>query len=232
MPGSIVLAGGDEFRPGCEEMDSIILKATGVEPAKVLVLPTAAVTGPQNAASDGVRHFARLGAQASELMVLNRRQAGLPFDEELIKEVSGASVIYFTGGSPEHLLATLRGSKLLDRLREELSRGAVLGGSSAGAMVMGSMMWVRSSREWVEGLGVAEGLVVLPHHEGGNPDTIVKWLDSTGVPPELKALGIDARTCSFGTPGNWKVLGFGRVTVYQNGSWTTFNSGESLPQGT
>ena len=227
MPGWIILAGGEEFRSGCEEMDSTILKAAGKEPAKVLILPTAAVTGPEKAASDGVRHFSRLGALASELMVLDERQAN---ESGFVEAVTGASVIYFTGGSPDHLLATLRGSKLLERLRQELERGAILGGSSAGAMVMGSMMRRPSSGPWVEGLGIAEGLAILPHHEHSDPTAVARDLASA-VPPGLKVLGIDARTCCFGAPGNWKVLGSGKVTVYQNGSWTTFNSGDSLPQG-
>ena len=227
MGGHIVLAGGEEFRSGCEEMDSYILRATGADPARVLVLPTAAVTGPQKAASDGIRHFSRLGALASELMVLRPDQAN---DEELIQTVSDASVIYFTGGDPDHLLATLKGSKLLARLQEALSDGAVLGGSSAGAMVMGSMMRRPSSREWVEGLGIAEGLVVLPHHENADHTAVAHEL-AMAAPPGLTVLGIDARTCCFGSPGNWKALGSGSVTAYQNGSWITINSGESLPQG-
>ncbi len=228
MPGQIVLAGGEEFRLRCEEMDSFILEATGKRPARVLVLPTAAAfSGPEKAASDGVRHFARLGAVASELMVLDQEQAS---DEELIKAVSGASVIYFTGGSPDHLLETLQGSKLLDCLQRELNAGAIVGGSSAGAMVMGSMMRRPSSREWVQGLGIAEGIAVLPHHERSDPARVAQELART-VPPELKVLGIDARTCCFGTPGSWRVLGPGRVIAYQNGSWTAFSSGQILPQG-
>ena len=225
MPGEIVLAGGEEFRSGCEGMDSAILESTGKAPPRVLIIPTAAVTGPEKAASDGVKHFSRLGANASQLMVLDQQHAN---DEELAREVSGASVIYFTGGDPGHLLATLRGSKLLDRLLEELGNGAVLGGSSAGAMVMGSMMWNRSSDGWVDGLGIADGVAVLPHHEKGDPATVARWFDEKS-PKGLKALGIDARTCCFGRPGSWKVLGSGTVTAYQKGSWTTFASGESLP---
>ena len=228
MPGEIILAGGEEFRSGCEGMDSFILGSTGSERPKVLILPTAAITGPEKAASDGVRHFGRLGADASELMVLAREQAD---DEGFIEPVSRASVVYFTGGSPEHLLATLKGSKLLSRLQEELKRGAIVGGSSAGAMVMGSLMWQPSSKQWVHGTGIAQGLAVLPHHETGDPATVVSWLERTGVPSDLKVLGIDAQTCCFGTPGNWKALGSGKVTAYSGGAWTTFDSGEELPKG-
>ena len=228
MPGLIALVGGDEFRPGCEDIDRAIMAATGVEPPIVLVVPTAAVTGPQKAASDGVRYFTSLGGQASDLMVLNRSDAE---DEGLATAISGASVIYFTGGDPEYLLATLRESKLLSSIREELGNGAVLAGSSAGAMVMGSMMWSRSSKRWVQGLAIAEGVSVLPHHEQGNPTTIAEWLESTGLPQQTKVLGIDARTACLGSPGSWRAIGSGKVTTYRNGTWTTFSSGQSLPQG-
>ena len=225
MPRAIILAGGDEFRSNCVEMDSQILQSTEVETPRVLIVPTAAVTGPQKAASDGVRHFSQLGADASALMVLDEKHAN---DEELIGPVSQASVVYFTGGSPEHLIGALRGSALFGRLEDMLSKGMVLGGSSAGAMVLGSMMRGPSRREWVAGLGVAEGLGVLPHHERSDPSTVAGEL-ARSAPTGLKVLGIDAQTCCFGLPGSWKVLGSGKVTAYGDGSWTTFSAGESLP---
>ena len=227
MPGGIVLAGGDEFRPGCEEMDSTILKATGAKPPKVLIVPTAAVPAPEKAALNGVRYFSSLGAVASTLMVLGREEAN---DREFIRDVPWASMVYFTGGSPDHLLSTLQGSALLNHLIEALDAGAVIGGSSAGAMVMGSLIRSPSSLEWAGGLGLVPELAVLPHHENSDPPMVARDLAKT-VPPEMKVLGIDARTCVFGTPGRWRVLGVGNVTTYRDGSWATFGSGESLPKG-
>ena len=111
MPGGIALVGGDEFRQGCEDMDREIMRASGQAPAQVLVIPTAAVDGPSKAAGNGVRHFSSLGGSASQLMVLDRSQAE---DAELVQAVDGAGVIYFTGGNPDYLLNTLRGSRLLE----------------------------------------------------------------------------------------------------------------------
>ena len=91
MPGAIVLAGGEEFRAGCEVMDSAMLESTGASPPRVLILPTAAVTGPHKAASDGVTHFSRLGAAAAELMVFGPEEAE---DEGLVGSVEGASVVF------------------------------------------------------------------------------------------------------------------------------------------
>ena len=227
MTGAIALVGGDEFRPGCEEMDRFILAAMGEYPASVLVLPTADVTAPQKAASNGVGYFSSLGAMASGLMVLDREHAD---DENFIKPISETSLVYFTGGSPEHLLATLWGSRLLDSILQHLASGKVIGGSSAGAMVMGSMIRHPSSGEWAHGLEIAHGLAVLPHHENRDPEAVARDLANT-APPGLKVLGIDARTCCFGAPGSWRVLGFGKVTAYEDSSWTTFNAGEKIPEG-
>ena len=227
MPGTIALVGGDEFRVGCEEMDREVMRASGKAPARVVIIPTAAVTGPAKAANDGVTHFAALGGRSSQLMVLEPEHAN---DADFVAPVADADVVYFTGGSPDHLLATLRGSELLRRLIEGLERGLVLGGSSAGAMVMGSVMRRPSSGGWVEGLGVAPGIGVLPHHERRVPAEVAAELRQL-APDGIVYLGIDARTGVIGGPDNWRVSGFGKVTVYRYGDYTVYGDGEQLPPG-
>ena len=110
MTGELSLVGGEEFRPGCEDMDREIIRASGQNPSRVLIIPTAAVTGPAKAANDGVTHFASLGADAGQLMVLDRSHSD---DADFVQAVEEAGVVYFTGGSPDHLLATLKDSQLL-----------------------------------------------------------------------------------------------------------------------
>ncbi len=228
MAGSIALVGGDEFRSTCEEMDRHILTTIPEEPAKVLIVPTAAASdNPVMAASNGVRYFSSLGATADQLMVVDREQAN---DEALFSSINDASVIYFTGGNPDHLLTTLRGSKLQQKVMEALSGGCVLAGSSAGAMVLGSAMR-RPSGGWVEGLEVAKGVAVLPHHERRNPEEVMRSLAAESVPEGLWVLGIDGATCCFGGPGDWRVLGLGKVTLYQGDRWRSFGPGEKLPEG-
>ena len=225
MPGQICLVGGEEFRVGCEAMDLEIMAASGGNPARVVVIPTAAVTGPAKAANDGVTHFGKLGGDASQLMVLEREHAE---DAGFVQPSRDADVVYFTGGSPDHLLATIKDSQLLAALLELLERGSVLAGSSAGAMVMGSMMRRPRGGGWVEGLGLVPGVAVLPHHENRDPEETSRELQSQG-PSGLTVLGIDARTGCLGGPGAWKVVGSGRVTVYQDGEWGVFESGQQLP---
>ena len=228
MDGLIALVGGDEFRPGCEVMDTYLLEAVKPRPAMVLIIPTAAAAeNPSKAASDGVRHFSRLSAQASELMVLDGAHAN---NEALCDAISQATHVYFTGGNPNHLLDVLRDSLLLQRLTVWLAGGGVLAGSSAGAMVMGSSMRRPGEGQWIHGLGLVEGVAVLPHHEGRDPASVAKGLKETAV-RGLAVLGIDARTCCVGGRDDWRVIGVGKVTLYRDGEWQTFNSGESLPPG-
>ncbi len=225
MPGDIGLVGGEEFRVGCEEMDREIMRASGQDPARVVIIPTAAVTGPKKAANDGVRHFSSLGGDAESLMVLDRSHAD---DAGLAGSLAGAGVIYFTGGSPDHLLTTLRDSLLWRAILEAADQGAVLAGSSAGAMVLGEMMRRPRLGGWVDALGVYPGLAVLPHHESSDPaQTSSQLLSQTSG--GLTVLGIDARTGCLGRPGSWRVVGSGRVTVYQGAGWQVYDSGAHLP---
>ena len=224
MPGEIGLVGGEEFRQRCEEMDVAIMRASGQDPARVVIVPTAAVTGPAKAANDGVTHFAKLGAAAEQLMVLEREQAD---DPKFANAVAGAGVIYFTGGSPDHLLTVLRDSRLLQSIRSALENGAVLAGSSAGAMVMGALMRRPRLGQGVDGLALTPGVAVLPHHERSDPEETSKQLQAQ-VPSDITVLGIDARTGCLGQSGSWRVVGSGEVTVYQGDKWQIFNSGDSL----
>lgn len=225
MAGTIVLCGGDEFRVGCEEMDREVMRASGKDPASVIIIPTAAVTGPAKAANDGVVHFGGLGGSSSQLMVLESSQAN---DAAFVAPVSEADVVYFTGGSPDHLLATLRGSALFRLLTDGLEQGLVLGGSSAGAMVMGTVMRRPSSGGWVDGLGIVPNVAVLPHHERRDPAEVLAELHDS-APADMVYLGIDARTAVIGGPGDWKVSGFGKVTVYRLGDHAVYGAGEQLP---
>ena len=205
MAGEFGLVGGEEFRTGCEEMDREIMRASGQDPARVLVIPTAAVTGPAKAANDGVTHFGSLGGNAGQLMVLDRSQAD---DLSFVEPSGDAGVVYFTGGSPDHLLATLRDSHLLKTILAAVDSGAVLAGSSAGAMVLGSFMRRPSAGGWVEALGIVPGVAVLPHHERQDPEQTSRSLRSD-APAGLTALGIDARTGCLGRPGPMEGGGLG-----------------------
>ena len=137
-------------------------------------------------------------------------------------------VVYFTGGSPDHLLETLADSQLLQNIMDAVAAGAVLAGSSAGAMVMGSLMRRPRSGGWIEALGIVPGVAVLPHHERSDPKETSKQLQAQ-VPADITVLGIDARSGCLGRPGSWRAVGSGNVTVYRGTDWQVYCAGQNLP---
>ena len=223
MAGPIALVGGDEFRDGCEPMDREILDATGASRPRVLIVPTAAARqNPSKAAANGVAYFEGLGAEADSLMVLDSEDAG---DYGLVSRVRWADVIYLTGGDPAHLLNVLRGSRMLESVKEAVSGGAVLAGSSAGAMVLGEWMRYGGVRP---ALGLLDGLAVLPHHERSTPDVVAAELAETAYPGGF-VLGIDAGAACLGGRDGWRVAGKGSVVLYSRGAWRRFRSGDAAP---
>ena len=222
MIGNIALVGGEEFRPGCEKMDGALLNATGVRSPRVLVVPTAAAfENPYKAARNGVNYFSDLGANASSLMVLDSVSAD---DERILTPVDDAHIIYFTGGDPRYLLATLTESLFLNKLKYAHQQGAILVGSSAGAMVLGSWMKLGG---WVEALGIADGFAVIPHYEDGGPTKMAKGLEDTPY-SDLVILGIDSKVCCFGLGLEWEVIGTGSVTVYSGTRHQKYHNGQSM----
>ena len=226
MNGRLALVGGDEFRAGCEAMDAAIIAASGKASPVALIVPTAAAfENPARAADNGARHFAALGADAAPLMALNRQDAA---DPAIAAEIDAADIVYFTGGNPAHLLDALRESALLAAVRRGLSRGMILAGSSAGAMVLGSHMRFRGA--WTPALGLAGNLAILPHHERADPAAAFADLWKSAPANLAAAVGVDGRTGIIREPaaGAWRVLGAGRATIYRRERWERAESGDAF----
>ena len=223
----ILLVGGDEFRGAGREMDGRLLALTGVGRPRVAIIPTAAAfENPQRAASNGVNHFASLGAEAVGVAVTERADADNP---GRAGQVADADVIYFTGGSPEHLLATLAGSVFLEAVIDAVDGGAILAGSSAGAMALGARMRRPSARgATTAALGLIPGVMTLPHHERSDPATVASEL-AGGDTGGLTVLGIDGATGVLLEPGRATALGAGNVAVYRAGGWQRYANGAVIP---
>ncbi len=103
----------------------------------------------------------------------------------------------------------------------------MVAGSSAGAMVMGARMWGFDDG-WLEGLGLAAGVVIVPHHASN----VARWQVgriSEGLPEGVTLLGIDEATAAYGDGGGrWQVAGADQVTVYAGGEAVAYADGGSF----
>ncbi len=220
----LALIGGDEFRPACDELDRLLLRRAGPAP-RVAILPTAAAhERPKLAGENGRRHFERLGAAAEVVPILTRHDAD---DERLARALAGFSLIYLTGGNPWYLRDTLAGSPAQQALEEALDRGALVAGSSAGAMVLAEHL--RGQRGgWEAGLGLVRGIAVLPHHERADAKQTLALVAQ--LPAGARALGIERCTGAVLAEGKWRVAGAGQVRLYsQQAEPEAFGGGSAVP---
>ncbi|MGD8688051.1 MAG: Type 1 glutamine amidotransferase-like domain-containing protein, partial [Syntrophobacterales bacterium] len=125
-------------------------------------------------------------------------------------------LIYMLGGSPQHLEQTLAGSAGWKAMLMAYEAGAVIGGSSAGAMVLCDYYYDPFAEEVLQGLGLVFGCCVLPHHNTFGQNWASLLVDML---PDTILIGIDERTGMLddGPDGRWQVYGQGEVTLYRRG---------------
>jgi cyanophycinase len=210
-PGPLALVGGAEWGDQCT-FDAGLLAAS--EGAEVLVLPTAAAyEHPDRAVATARRHFEALGGQVRGLMVLSRTDAE---DSANAAAVHDARFIYLGGGSPLHLRSVLKDSKVWQALEEAWHGGAVVAGSSAGAMALCDPMIDPRGGALTLGLGLIEQIAVLPHANTWSPEKAHRTFSlATGG---LRIAAIDEQTALIRDPeGAWRFEGVGAVQVFVDG---------------
>ena len=222
MAGWLALAGGAEFQPGCEDADRTLVDAAGGAGARVAILPTAAAAegAPGMAAANGVKHFNRLGAHATGVMIVDMATAN---DAALAAQLAFARLIYMAGGDPGYLLRSLKGSLAWRVMLDAWSEGAVLAGSSAGAMVLCDAMWNPRTRRVESALAMVRRAAVIPHHRPvtGWAGQLRSELDIT-----FSILGIAEQTSLIWNGMTWQVAGPGDVTIYSHGQIAVHPTGD------
>jgi cyanophycinase len=213
-PGLLALIGGDEFHPGNEPHDELLAaSARGRGPAYI-VATAAARSHPQAAVRLAADWFRQFDLDVRELPAYSKAEAHIPATAEA---ASQAAFIYITGGDPGLVATVLRGTLVGDAIIAAWQNGAVLAGSSAGAMVLCEHVLVRRQfpgsveRRPVAGLAVVPNAAVLPHHNTFGS----RWFPSARAAlPEATLIGVDERTCALWDTGAWRCLGSGCVTVH------------------
>ena len=218
MPGPIVLVGGEEFTEQAAALDRELLALVESEMPNVAILPTAAKSeNSYLAAAHGIAHFRKLDADPYGVMIVDRVTADAPV---LVEELTGADVIYFTGGNPSHLLESLKNPLAWKRTLEMHENGAVLAGSSAGAMVLCERMSFGSDE--TQALGVVSGVTVLPHFERATEERVQQLQEAA---EGRTYLGIDGATGCVLVETVWHVYGPGRVHVITKSGADVIESG-------
>lgn len=246
MAGHILLAGGAEFGGRMAEVDQRAFTLAGGYDIPVVIIPAAAApdNNHQRAGANGVHWFAGLGGRRVALLpIIDPASAANP---DYVSHLAKAGFIYLLGGFPGHLWRTLQSSPAWQAILEAYQGGAVIGGSSAGAMVLCQHFYDPYNESVREGLNLIRSTCILPHHNNFGkrwarklmkllPDILLLGIDEgTGVLDDGSKPGGITGSKDFslgGNTGEWNVYGAGSVTLYRQGDISIFRSGDKFNLG-
>ena len=223
--GYLLMEGGAEFSGRMRDPDLKAIELAGGFDAPIRIVPTAAA--PDNnhvrAGNNGIRWFQSLGAKdVGSLPLIDKASAN---DDGIAKSLRQAKLIYLLGGFTGYLGETLKGSTAWQAALEAYASGAVIAGSSAGAMVICEFYYDPSRGQVIEGLNLIPNALVLPHHNTFGKSWASRLLELTRV----TLVGIDEKTGMIDdTPGSWTVYGAGSVTLYRNKEVEIYEAGKSF----
>ena len=225
--GYILLEGGAEFGGQMAEPDRQAIMLAGGPDTPISIIPAAAApdNNHQRAGRNGVGWFRRLGAtNVSALPLIDGLSADAP---ELAETLTKSKLIYLLGGFPQYLAQTLNGSRSWQALLDAYLSGAVIAGSSAGAMVLCKYYYDPLSSRVVEGLNLVNHICILPHHNTFGKD----WAPGLKHQlPDKILVGIDEETGAITDTAqeNWQVYGKGKITLYHHGRLDKFRAGQAF----
>ena len=215
--GYILLAGGAEFSGRMAKPDRRAIELAGGLRASISIIPAAAApdNNHQRAGKNGVSWFKKLGAvNVAALPLIDRKSAD---DPAVVQSLQRSKMVYLLGGFPRHLAQSLAGSSSWQAILAAHQSGAVIAGSSAGAMILCEHYYDPEEKNILDGLGLIPNACILPHH-----DTFGKsWASELAQRlPGAVLIGIDEQTgmLNDAPDGRWRVYGDGSggVTLYKN----------------
>lgn len=221
--GYLLLEGGAEFGGQMSEPDLCAIELAGGFDAPIAIIPTAAA--PDNnhnrAGNNGVRWFQSLGARNVHTVdVIDSKSAN---EASLAASIRTSKLIYLLGGFPRHLGETLANSLCWSAAIEAYEQGAVIAGSSAGAMVMCEHYYDPHEKKLLRGLNLVSNACVLPHHNNFGKNWASQLMPML---PGGVLIGVDERTGMINSMGGeWEVKGGGEVTLYRSGSTAGYGRG-------
>lgn len=213
-PGSLLIVGGGAVGP---EIWQAFAEAAGGYDAPIVYVPTADEREPGPTAT---ALFTRAGFK--NVTVLHTRNRDEANTESFVAPLRSARAVWFGGGRQWRLVDSYLGTLAEREFRAVLSRGGVIGGTSAGATIQGSYL-VRGARS-------GNNIMMAPGYEQG-----FAYLDNVAIDqhllkrnrendlwsvidkhPHLLGIGIDESTAILVRENTFTVLGASKVAIYRH----------------
>jgi cyanophycinase len=133
--GTVMVVGGGAMGP---ELYSRFIAAAGGPDALIIDVPTAGGDSVYNQNAPGTRGWKQAGAK--NIYVLHTKDKKLADSDSFAAILKKAGGVWFEGGRQFHLVNSYAGTKTEQGFHDVLARGGVIGGSSAGASIIGDFL--------------------------------------------------------------------------------------------
>ena len=232
--GHLFIIGGGQ-QPA-EMTRRFIELAGGTNRAKIIVIPMASEDA-EDSGKHQVAVFQSFGVTRVESVVFTREEADSPASVARFADATG---VFFTGGDQTRLAAIVTNTAVHRRLKELHARGAVLGGTSAGAAVMSEIMITgeelrnddktnaftfirRDNIETKAGFGFITNAIIDQHFI--KRKRLNRLFSVVLEHPNLVGIGIDESTAVIVNPDNtFEVIGESAVMVMDPRTATHFQT--------
>ncbi len=217
-----MIIGGAEDKLRKRAILAEFVAASGGAEARIAVIPTASSLG------DAVVEvydalFRALGA--GDVVSVRPESREEAHDDELVERLRTSTGIFMTGGNQLKLSAIISGTPLGDEIIAAHHRGAVVGGTSAGASIQSSHMVAfggpgstpkQRMTQVAAGLGLLESAVIDQHFDQRN--RYGRLLMIVSQSPQLLGIGVDEDTAAVVSDVDghqvMRVVGRGAVTIF------------------
>lgn len=215
--GSLVVVGG-----GLRDQAIVkrFVELAGGADAPIVVIPTAGEGDDYDDYWPGLAQLRQAGA--TRLRVLHTRDRGVADSEAFVAPLREARGVWFPGGRQWRLADAYLNTRSHAELRGVLARGGAIGGTSAGATILGSFLVRGDTKgnetmvgDHVEGLGFLKRVAIDQHLLRRNRQfDLVPVIEAR---PELLGIGIDEDTAIVVRGDRFEVVGNGYVAIYDHG---------------
>lgn len=222
--GTIILCGGGKLP------DSILnrfCELSNPENSSLVLIPTASPRSDAQDFSPWLELWSSRGWRKVHVVHAADQQSAL--NPDFGKPIQDASAVWIGGGDQSRLAERFNESPLLDRLRELLRRGGVLGGTSAGAAILSKQMIADGIDQPImaQGFGILPRLIIDQHFSQKN--RFRRLSHAVSLHPELTGIGIDESTGLELQQDIAQVIGQGQVHGYQkNNQHVAWSAGDRI----
>lgn len=206
IDGVLVLAGGGRLPDAV--LDRFQELAGGAQARLVVIAPAGGAA--EEPLKQRVEYWQ--SHRPTSVVVLRPPSGQQAAEPKALEQLRQATGIWIEGGAAARLGADLRGAGVAKELLTLLRRGGVVGGTDAGAAVLGQLLVTPegSAPGTAAGLDFLPGTVIDPHFADGRRP---RFLGVLAKNPGLVGLGIDEGTALVVKGRSLRVLGSGAVTA-------------------